>query len=165
MQQKLMLGLSLAVLLAAVPALSRAAETAPSNAPAQAAVSAPAEQTAPAAAPAEQTAAAEATLQVETAAIATGIENREPVGAAETFPAGTEKLYCYSKITGGKEGDEIVHKWMKGDMEVGSVPLKINGSPWRTKSSKTLGADAAGQWSVEILQGTTVLKTLKFEIK
>lgn len=121
--------------------------------------------TAPAAPAAPAPAAATGGLEVVEASIATGIENREPVGVAETFPAGTEKLYCYSKVTGGTEGDEIVHRWLKGTEEMAQVTLKVNGSPWRTFSSKTIAPDMTGSWSVDILQGENVLKTLKFEIK
>ena len=130
------------------PAETKPAETKPAEAkPAQAAES--------------QTAAT--SLQVEEVSIATGVENRAPVGAAESFPAATEKLYCYTKLTGGKEGDTIVHKWTLEGQTIAEVTLKVNGSPWRTFSSKTV-AGQTGKGSVEILQNGTVLKTVNFEI-
>jgi len=116
-------------------------------------------------APASKPATAEtAGLAVEEAVLATAIENRAPQGAAETFPATTEKLYCYTKLTGGKPGDSIVHKWSHEGKVVSEITLKVDGSPWRTFSSKTLGENAAGAWQVEIVQNNAVLKTAKFEV-
>jgi hypothetical protein len=110
-------------------------------------------------------AAGETVLQVETAVVATGIENKEPQGVAQSFPANTQKLYCYSKITGGKEGDEIIHQWMKGEDVIASITLKVNGSPWRTHSFKTMPDHAVGKWSVKIMQKNKVLKVVPFEIE
>lgn len=155
MNRNTAMGLALAILLAGFPVSGSAAAPEPSDSPA---VSAPEAQPAPESVDASG-------LLVAEAAIATGIENRAPQGAAESFPAGTEKLYCYSKFTGGKAGDEITHKWIKGGQERASVNLKVGGSPWRTFSSKSLGKDDNGSWTVEIRQGETVLKTLAFEIK
>jgi hypothetical protein len=103
-------------------------------------------------------------LLVDELAVATAIENRAPQGAAETFPATTEKLYCYTKLSGGKEGDTIVHKWSHDGKVVSEITLKVNGSSWRTFSSKTLGENPAGAWTVDVLQDAKVLKTAKFEV-
>jgi hypothetical protein len=122
---------------------------------------------APAAQIAAQPAAAGAeasSLTVDEISVATGVENRAPVGAAETFPAATPKLYCYTKLSGGKEGDTVVHKWSHDGKVVSEVTLKVSGSPWRTFSSKTLGEDAAGAWTVDVVQNNCVLKTAKFEV-
>jgi hypothetical protein len=121
---------------------------------------------APAAAEAKPVAAGAETsgLTVDEVSVATGVENRAPVGAAETFPAATPKLFCYTKLSGGKEGDTIVHKWSHDGKVVSEVTLKVNGSPWHTFSSKTLGEDAAGAWTVEVVQNNNVLKTAKFEV-
>jgi hypothetical protein len=104
-------------------------------------------------------------LEIVNAVICTDIQDREPVGAADSFAVGTLKLYCYTKITGANEGDEIIHVWKKGSEEMARVTLKLGGSPWRTRSSKNLAEDAAGTWTVDIMSGDTVLKTLTFEIK
>lgn len=103
-------------------------------------------------------------LKVETIEIATGIQDRAPQGAGETFPAGVEKLYCYTKIVGGQEGDKIVHKWKKGGEVMAEVTLTVNGSPWRTHSSKVMSPEMSGDWSVEVLQGEQVLASRKFTV-
>ncbi len=114
----------------------------------------------PAAAP-ETTSA----LQVVEISIAPEIKDREPVGAADKFPATVGKLYCYTKIVGGTEGTVITHRWKKGNDVMAVVQLKVNGSPWRTFSSKSIMSDWTGAWSVEVLEGDKVLKTIDFTIE
>jgi hypothetical protein len=109
-------------------------------------------------------AAGDATLEVVEIAIAKGIENREPVEVGDTF-AYTERLWCYTKIKGGQEGDSIVHRWKKGDEVIAEVNLSVNSSPWRTYSSKAIMQDWTGNWSVEVLQGDTVLTAKDFVIE
>jgi hypothetical protein len=116
------------------------------------------------AAPAE-TAPAAGAWEVAEAAIATGVENRQPVGAAEKFSASAGKLFCWSKISGGAAGGEIVHEWRKGEEVVAEVKLNIGGSPWRVYSSKVITPEMTGKWSVAIKQGDQVLKTLEFEVE
>ncbi len=120
----------------------------------QAVLTAPAEVQAPAGA-----------WEVLEAAVATGVEHRQPVGAAETFTAQVGKLFCWSKISGGSAGGEIVHEWRRGDEVVASVPLAIGGSPWRVYSSKIILPEMTGKWSVAVKQGDQVLKTLEFVIE
>ena len=98
------------------------------------------------------------------AAVGTSIAERALVGAAETFPAGTEKLYCFSKVSNAA-GSEIEHVWYKGDVEQARVKLTIGGSPWRTHSSKNLGPDGAGSWRCDVVQEGTVLQSVKFTVQ
>jgi hypothetical protein len=162
---------------AAAPAAAQAAEgtSAPAapaeKAPMQAAPAEPAAVAAPAEKIAKPTAAEETTVasgegsEVLEASIATGMENRQPVGAGETFPASVGKLYCYTKIAGGQEGGEVVHKWMKGGEPMAEVTLKLGGSPWRVYSSKIIVPEATGKWSVDVMQDGKVLKTLEFTVE
>lgn len=123
----------------------------------------PAESKAVVAAPATETTAGG--WEVVEAAIATVVENRQPVGGAETFNAQVGKLFCWSKIAGGEAGGEIVHEWRKGNEVVASVTLAIGGSPWRVYSSKIILPEMTGKWSVAIKQGDRVLKTLEFTVE
>lgn len=106
--------------------------------------------------------AAAATAEVS---VGTAIADRALTGAAESFPKGTAKLYCYSKITGADSTSGIEHVWYKGDTEVARVKLKVGGSPWRTYSSKTLGEDASGDWRCDVVQNGTVLQSVKFKVE
>lgn len=98
------------------------------------------------------------------AAVGTAVADRQLTGMAEAFPAATGKLYCYSKVTNAAD-TEIEHVWYKGDTEVSRTTLRIGGSPWRTWSSKTLGADAAGEWRCDVVQDGKVLQSVKFKVE
>ena len=97
------------------------------------------------------------------ASVGTAVTNHEISGAAESFPKGTSKLYCFSKVTGA---DSVIeHVWYKGDAEQGRVKLKVGGSPWRTFSTKTLGDDASGDWRCDVVSNGTVLQSVKFKVE
>ena len=107
------------------------------------------------------TAKSAATVEVS---VGTAVADHALTGAAESFPKGTEKLYCFSKVTGAADS-EVEHVWYKGDAEQGRVKLKVGGSPWRTYSTKTLGADASGDWRCDVVQNGTVLQSVKFKVE
>jgi len=98
------------------------------------------------------------------AAVGTAVADRQLTGMAESFPAGTASLVCYTKISNAAN-TEIQHVWYKGDTEMGRITLKVGGSPWRTWSSKKLGADAAGDWRCDVVQDGTVLQSVKFKVE
>jgi len=99
------------------------------------------------------------------AAVGTSIADRTLAGAAESFPAGTAKLYCFSRVTNLDAGTEIEHVWYKGDAEQSRVKLNIGGSPWRTHSSKTMPADAGGDWRCDVVHDGKVLQSVKFKVE
>lgn len=96
--------------------------------------------------------------------VGTGIENRELVGAAETFQLAAGKLYCLSKISNAA-GSEVEHVWYKGDTEMARVKLSVGGSPWRTYSSKNLGEDGAGDWRCEVVHNGNVIQAARFTVQ
>lgn len=96
--------------------------------------------------------------------VGTAIENRELVGAAETFQLSAGKVFCFSKISNAA-GSEIEHVWYKGDAEVARVKLMVGGSPWRTYSSKNLGDDGAGEWRCEVVHNGNVIQTARFTVQ
>lgn len=96
--------------------------------------------------------------------VGTAVADHAITGAAESFPKGTAKLYCLSKVTGAAD-TEVEHVWYKGDAEQGRVKLKIGGSPWRTYSSKTLGDDASGDWRCDVVQDGKVIQSAKFKVE
>ena len=104
-----------------------------------------------------------ASATVETA-VGTGVVDRVLAGTAESFPATTERLYCFSRVSNAADS-EIEHVWYKGDVEMGRVKLKVGGSPWRTHSSKLLGANPAGEWRCDVVQNGTVLQSVKFKVE
>ena len=110
-----------------------------------------------------QAGAPKAAATVE-AQVGTSIADRTLAGAAESFPKGTERLFCFSRVTNAADS-EIEHVWYKDDAEQGRVKLKVGGSPWRTYSSKLLGEDAAGDWRCDVMQDGKVLKSVAFKVE
>ena len=94
------------------------------------------------------------------------VEDREPVGASETFPADTEKVYAYLEATGISADVAISFVWYHGNDEVARVPLSIKqGSRWRTYSSKKL-AGRTGAWRIEIQDSAAaVLASVDFTVE
>lgn len=100
-------------------------------------------------------------LQVTDAKLGAGVQERELVGEAITFPPGG-KVFLWLRVTGGK-ADTVSVVWKDGDNEHTTM-LSIGGSPWRTWASKTVSH--AGKWTVTVSDGKgTVLKELNFIVE
>ena len=98
--------------------------------------------------------------------VGTGVENGEPVGPAETFPASTEKVYCFLEATDIAKDIEVSFVWFSGEKEMSkfSVPLK-EGPRWRTYAYKNL-RELKGDWKVEIRDPDgKVVKDVKFKVE
>lgn len=87
------------------------------------------------------------TVEVELV-VAEGVENREPVGVAEQFPADVGEVYAWMRVDGA-DGEALEVHWKHGPHE-DAVPLEIGGPSWRTWSSKAIPADWTGEWTVEV---------------
>jgi hypothetical protein len=103
-------------------------------------------------------------LELSEIAIAQSVQDRIQHGIADSFPVSVEKLYCYTKLSGGKEGDIIIHRWKKDGIVIREFQLKIGGPTWRTYSCKWLNG-MRGKWSVEIICGNKVLRTKNITIQ
>jgi hypothetical protein len=93
--------------------------------------------------------AAAAGLRVTEYGVGTGVKARDLVGKAESFPAGS-RVWFWTRIGGGAEGDRVRHVWLYEGKEVFSIGLSIGGDHWRTYSNKTLPLAGTGAWSVEV---------------
>jgi len=105
-------------------------------------------------------------LTIARLVVGTGVENSEPVGAAETFPASTEKVYCFLEATQIARDTEVSFVWSYGDKEMlkTTLPLKV-GPKWRTYANKNLRG-LKGDWKVEIKDSEgKVLKDVKFKVE
>ncbi len=151
--KKAMLGLAVFVLFFAVSIAVAQEATTPAPAPATGQ-----ETAAPAAAAAGPTVA-----RME---IAGSVENREPVNVAGTFPASTEKVYCYVELKDVPEDTSITFVWSLGQNEMGKVTQQIRKSArWRTWSSKLLGG-LKGDWKVDLEDASgAVLKSATFKVE
>ena len=107
-----------------------------------------------------------ASLTVVRLVVGTGVENNEPAGAAETFPASTEKVYCFLEATQIARDTEVSFVWSYGDKEMlkTTLPLKV-GPKWRTYANKNLRG-LKGDWKVEIKDSEgKALKDVKFKVE
>jgi len=102
---------------------------------------------------------------VSSLVIATGVENREPVGAAEQFTADVGTLYAYMVVEGDFSETQLTQVWVHGGDEVARVPLTVRGPRWRTWSSKTLPPSWTGDWTVNVVdQDGNTLKSAAFTV-
>ncbi len=114
---------------------------------------------------AQQAAADTAGIDISQAVVATGVDNREPTGVAEQFPADVGTLYCYIVAEGDFAETQLVLVWMHGDQEMAKVPLTVKGPRWRTWSSKKIMSDWTGDWTVRIEDANgNVLKSVDFTV-
>lgn len=98
--------------------------------------------------------------------VGTGVENREPAGMAETFPASAEKIYCFLEATNIVKDTEVSFVWSLGGKEMGkiSLPLKM-GPKWRTNTYKNVRG-LKGDWKVEIKDAAgNLVKDVKFKVE
>ncbi|HXM37940.1 MAG TPA: DUF2914 domain-containing protein [Gemmatimonadales bacterium] len=98
------------------------------------------------------------------AVLARNVVDRAPQDTGTAFPADVGTLVLWTRVSGAN-GQTLSHVWFHGDTEVGSVPLTVTGSPWRTWSRKNIPADATGAWHVEVRDAAgNVLKRIDFTV-
>ena len=114
----------------------------------------------------ETSAKPEGALQIIRAVVATGVENREAVGAGETFPASTEKVYLFLEAANIAKDMDVSIYWfhVKNEMSKITLPLK-QGPKWRTNAVKNLRG-LKGDWKIEVRDGEGgLLKEVKFKVE
>lgn len=114
---------------------------------------------------AAQEAPASSQLRVTRAVVATGVEDREPVGEAESFPASVGTLYFYTVFEGDFAETTLEHVWLREGEEVARVPLRVRGPRWRTWSTKQVPTDWTGNWTAQVVAADDqVLSTVSFVV-
>lgn len=112
------------------------------------------------------TQAMEGALKVDNIACGTSVEDRELMGAAVSFPSSTEKVYCWSLITGSEEPATVEHVWYHGGQEMARVKLPVDYPRVRTWSYKTMMPEWTGDWKVEVVdEAGKVLGSTEFTFK
>jgi hypothetical protein len=107
-----------------------------------------------------------APFSVSRMVVAEGVQDREPQKVAETFPASTEKVYCFVEAADISEDTEVSFVWYHGDKEMlkTTLPLK-KGHRWRTYAYKNLHG-LAGEWKVELQDSTgKEIKSASFKVE
>jgi hypothetical protein len=102
--------------------------------------------------------------EVAEAIMCRDVQDREPVGESDSFPADVGKVWCWSKIKDGK-GTVITHAYYYGGEEKLAVSLPVGSPLWRTWSNKKILSSWTGEWRVDIVaEDGTLLKSLNFTI-
>jgi hypothetical protein len=98
--------------------------------------------------------------------VGTGVEDKEPVGVAETFPEATEKVYCFLEATEIAKDTDVSFVWWYGDKEMHKITLPLQMGPrWRTFAYKNIGG-MKGDWKVEIRDsGGALLNEATFKVE
>ena len=110
--------------------------------------------------------AQESALRVDRAVTARGVEARQPVGEATSFPADVGRVFLFTRITGARGDTVIYHVWRHGPTERARVELPVRSNSWRTWSSKRILPSWSGEWIVEIQdQAGNVLESVSFLIE
>jgi len=105
-------------------------------------------------------------MGIARAVVGTGVEKMEPVGVAETFPAATEKVFCFLEVNNIPKDMEVSFVWSQGGKEMRKISLPLKAGPkWRTWAHKNV-AGQKGDWKVEIKDAEgKVLKEVKFKVE
>lgn len=104
-------------------------------------------------------------MNVTTAVVATGVQDREPTGVAEAFPADVGQLFFYTVFEGDFPETTVTHVWFRNEEEVSRVELQVRGPRWRTWSSKTIIAEWTGDWVARVVDASgTVLAEAAFTV-
>ncbi len=105
-------------------------------------------------------------MAISSLVIGTGVDNREPQGVADTFPASTEKVICFLTAQNITEDTEVAFVWIFNGKEVLKTNLALKKGPqWRTRADKKLYGQK-GDWKVEIQNASgTILKDVRFKVE
>ena len=82
-------------------------------------------------------------------AVATGITDKQPDGASNSFSASDGKLYCWSSLFHDGEETTVKHIWRRGDTVYAEHEKPVRKSArWRTWSRQRV---VPGEWSCEVV--------------
>lgn len=112
------------------------------------------EAAAPEAAPPEavaKEAKSEAAVSLSRLAVCTDVEDRTPVGEADSFASDVGKLYCFTWVEATNSPTQLYHRWYIGDDLVNEIPIDVKARRWRCWSTKTIRPAWNGPCRVEIV--------------
>jgi hypothetical protein len=111
-------------------------------------------------------AAQDAPFSVERLVVSTDVQDREPVGISDVFPAGTETVFCFLEARDIRQPVKVQMVWYFGDEELARVPLALGASArWRTYASKQVGG-RQGNWKVYLQdESDQILGTVQFVVE
>lgn len=105
-------------------------------------------------------------IEITRLVLATGVDNREPVGVANVFPASTSKVICFLDAKNIAAKTEVVFVWILNGKEILKTNLTLKAGPkWRTRAVKNLHGQK-GDWKVEIRDAEGQrLKDVSFKVE
>lgn len=77
----------------------------------------------------------------------TDVKDHEVVGEAASFPADTDKVVAWTRVTGASQPTQVFHVWKKDGKEESKVTLNVQSASYRTYSRKSV---TPGRWTVEV---------------
>ncbi len=102
---------------------------------------------------------------VSRAILTEAVVAHEPVnrinGPVEMGPGSPDKVFFFTELR-DFGGQRVLHRWRYGDQVMAEVGFDVGANDrWRVYSSKTVGPDQAGEWSVEVVarNGLTLATT------
>ena len=113
-----------------------------------------------------QPATSTAPFSIARLVLCTGLENREPVGAAETFPASTGKVFCFIEAREVAADTTVTVDWKLDGKEIHRTELALKaGARWRTNAYKTVSG-MPGAWEVTLLDSAgREVQTAAFKVE
>lgn len=98
--------------------------------------------------------------------VGTGMENRELIGEAETFPVETEKVYCCLAVKDISVDTTVTFVWLLDGKELNRTTVSLKqGARWRTWAQKAI-YNKKGDWRVDLQDSTgNVVHSVSFKIE
>lgn len=94
--------------------------------------------------------ASAAEMSVRRLVICTGVENREPIGVAESFPAGTTEVVAFIDLAEVDCNCTVSFVWSHNGREVRTIIVPVSRETrWRSWARKNVQGQP-GDWSVEV---------------
>ena len=90
-------------------------------------------------------------VSVARIAVCTDVQDREPIGEAESFASDVGYLFCFTAVECTNPPVQVFHRWFMGDELVAEIPVSAKGTSWRCWSRKTIPGTWSGSGRVEVL--------------
>jgi hypothetical protein len=104
-------------------------------------------------------------VSISQIAICTDVQDRVPVGEAESYPNDVGYLFCFTAVENAPSPTQLFHRWYVGDELVTEIPINVKGESWRCWSRKTIQEKWSGPCRVEVLtEAGDLLKTVSFTL-
>ena len=92
-------------------------------------------------------------LKLDKVVITDSVENREPGEARASFASGTNKVYCWMKVS-GTTTETLKLVWYADGKYISTASAQIKSDPMRTWNTKTV---VPGDWKVEIVDSNNAV--------